>query len=123
MGPEIGSLLHAVCDDARHTAQTKEMISYINHLLDGWRILYQPGGYRQRDTERGSLSSREREIVDLIARGQSNKEIARSLRIGSATVKNHVHSILTKLQAKSRGEAAAALRSADLAGRSSDRVR
>ena len=55
------------------------------------------------------LTRRERQIMELIQLGQSNKEIARSLRIGPATVKNHVHSILGKLQVSRRGEAAARL--------------
>ena len=67
VGPDVGPLLHAVYEDARHTAQTNELISYINRLLDGWRVLYQSGGNRQHDTERGSLSAREREVVDLKA--------------------------------------------------------
>src|SRR5690349_13687724 len=78
------------------------LISYINRLLDGWRTLYQPGGYRQRDTERGSLSSREREIVDLIAQGQSNKAIAKTLGIGDETVKSHVKNIFIKLGVDTR---------------------
>jgi DNA-binding NarL/FixJ family response regulator len=56
------------------------------------------------------LTRREREIAGLIAEGLSNKEIARSLRISCATVKNHVHSVLEKLQIRRRGEAAARLR-------------
>lgn len=56
------------------------------------------------------LTRREREIATLIAEGLSNKEIARSLRISSATVKNHVHNVLEKLQIRRRGEAAARLR-------------
>ena len=56
------------------------------------------------------LTSREREIVALVERGLSNKEIARSLRIGTATVKNHIHNILSKLDVRRRGEAAAWLR-------------
>jgi DNA-binding NarL/FixJ family response regulator len=59
------------------------------------------------------LTRREREIITLVEEGLSNKEIARLLRIGHATVKNHVHSILTKLQVRRRGEAAAQIRRAD----------
>jgi DNA-binding NarL/FixJ family response regulator len=60
------------------------------------------------------LTRREREIVALIEKGLSNKEIAHVLRIGHATVKNHVHSILAKLQVRRRGEAAAHTRRVDL---------
>ena len=56
------------------------------------------------------LTRREREIVDLIDEGLSNKEIAARLRIELATVKNHVHNILDKLHVHRRAEAAAALR-------------
>jgi two-component system, NarL family, nitrate/nitrite response regulator NarL len=59
---------------------------------------------------KAALTRREREIVELVNEGLSNKEIARSLRIGAATVKNHVHNILEKLQVSRRGEAAARLR-------------
>jgi DNA-binding NarL/FixJ family response regulator len=57
-----------------------------------------------------ALTRREREILALVERGMSNKEIAREVRIGSATVKNHVHSILEKLHVRRRGEAAARFR-------------
>jgi two-component system, NarL family, nitrate/nitrite response regulator NarL len=56
------------------------------------------------------LSSRENEILALVEQGRSNKEIARQLRISAATVKNHMHSILQKLQVNRRGQAAARLR-------------
>ena len=56
------------------------------------------------------LTRRECEIAKLVNKGMSNKEIARSLRIASATVKNHVHNILEKLQVSRRGAAAAILR-------------
>jgi hypothetical protein len=49
-------------------------------------------------------------VLGLIEQGLSNKEIARKLQIGGATVKNHVHSILTKLSVRRRGEAAAQFR-------------
>src|SRR5438094_1123427 len=58
------------------------------------------------------LTKREREIMGLIDAGLSNKEIAKRLRIEVATVKNHVHNILEKLQVHRRGEAAARVRAA-----------
>jgi DNA-binding NarL/FixJ family response regulator len=48
------------------------------------------------------LSSREVEILDYIARGNSNKEIAKSLKISDQTVKNHITSILKKLSVSDR---------------------
>lgn len=48
------------------------------------------------------LSNREVEILDYIARGNSNKEIAKSLKISDQTVKNHITSILKKLSVNDR---------------------
>ncbi|MFN8532994.1 MAG: response regulator transcription factor [Dehalococcoidia bacterium] len=48
------------------------------------------------------LSNREIEILDYIARGNSNKEIARALKISDQTVKNHITSILRKLAVNDR---------------------
>ncbi len=53
-----------------------------------------------------SLSPRENDIVRLIARGCSNKEIARALSIAETTVKIHVQHILRKLDLSSRVQAA-----------------
>jgi two-component system, NarL family, nitrate/nitrite response regulator NarL len=55
---------------------------------------------------RDSLSTREREILGLIARGASNKVIARELDIAETTVKIHVQHILRKLGLSSRVQAA-----------------
>ena len=57
-----------------------------------------------------SLSRRETEILGLIVKEFSNKEIARSLGIEVSTVKNHVHHILEKLNVRRRSEAAALVR-------------
>lgn len=54
--------------------------------------------------QRTRLSLREVEIADLVVDGRSNKEIAASLFIEVATVKNHVHSILEKLGIGRRAE-------------------
>jgi two-component system nitrate/nitrite response regulator NarL len=53
-----------------------------------------------------SLTEREREILQLLARGESNKAIAQNLGISNDTVKQHVRHILTKLNLTSRVEAA-----------------
>lgn len=52
------------------------------------------------------LTRREREIAALIAEGLSNKQIARRLSIQQATVKNHIHNMLTKLRVGHRDEVA-----------------
>ena len=49
-----------------------------------------------------SLTTRERQIASLVSEGLSHKEIALGLRIGPATVKNHVHNILDKLGVRRR---------------------
>jgi DNA-binding NarL/FixJ family response regulator len=48
------------------------------------------------------LTKRERQIIGLIADGQSNKEIAQELNIATFTVKSHVHNILEKLALRTR---------------------
>ena len=53
------------------------------------------------------LTQREREIVDLISEGLSNKEIAMRLHIATYTVKSHVHNILEKLALSTRLQIAA----------------
>jgi DNA-binding NarL/FixJ family response regulator len=60
------------------------------------------------------LTPRETEIVQLIERGMSNKEIARHLTIQLATVKNHVHNILEKLAVRDRAGAVRAARSIEV---------
>ena len=69
--------------------------------------LLQGGG--RVDARRGALASlteREREILEHLARGESNKTIARALDISHDTVKLHVRHILSKLNLSSRVEAA-----------------
>lgn len=59
-----------------------------------------------------SLSPREREVAVLLARGLSNNAIASELSISVATVKDHVHKVLSKVGAKSRNQIAAMLHAA-----------
>ncbi|MGN6583957.1 MAG: response regulator [Rhizobiaceae bacterium] len=53
-----------------------------------------------------SLTSREREVLDLVAQGLSNKEIAIRLDLHEKTIKHHMTAILAKLRASNRTEAA-----------------
>jgi two-component system nitrate/nitrite response regulator NarL len=55
----------------------------------------------------GRLTARERQIMELVDRGLTNREIADRLGIELSTVKNHVHNTLDKLQVRRRGQAAA----------------
>ncbi len=55
------------------------------------------------------LSKREREVLELVGQGLTNRRIAKRLYVESGTVKNHVHNILKKLQVRSREDAAAFL--------------
>ncbi|MBI4660176.1 MAG: response regulator transcription factor [Verrucomicrobia bacterium] len=52
------------------------------------------------------LSSRELEVLKLIVEGMSNKEIANTLSVTESTIKNHVNSILSKLNVRDRTQAA-----------------
>ena len=65
------------------------------------------------------LTEREREILDLVARGLTNTEIASRLVLSPKTVRNHVSNVFTKLQVATRAEAVAHARDAGLGGRRS----
>ncbi|MDQ2087643.1 response regulator transcription factor [Herbivorax sp. ANBcel31] len=59
-----------------------------------------------RKGEENNLTSREREVLELIAEGMINKEIATKLYISEKTVKNHVSNIFKKLKVSDRTQAA-----------------
>jgi DNA-binding NarL/FixJ family response regulator len=62
------------------------------------------------------LTEREREILDLIARGRSNTEITQRLGVSPKTVRNHVSNIFSKLQVADRAQAIVRAREAGLGG-------
>jgi two-component system nitrate/nitrite response regulator NarL len=59
-----------------------------------------------------ALTRRESEVLELLGRGFSNKEIANDLCLSVATVKHHVHHVLEKLQLQSRAQAMRRVRDA-----------
>jgi len=70
--------------------------------------LHFPKGIAERIAERETrigLSPREKDVVQMLAKGLTNKEIARVLLISQFTVRNHVNHIFEKLEATDRTEA------------------
>ena len=69
--------------------------------------LFEHLGLRSADGPAGAepITDRERDVLQLLAQGRSNKEIAAALVISERTVKFHVSSILAKLGAGNRTEA------------------
>jgi DNA-binding NarL/FixJ family response regulator len=66
------------------------------------------------------LSTREREVLDLIAAGVNNADIAKRLYLSPKTVRNHVSSVFTKLQVADRADAIIRARAAGLGHRVED---
>jgi DNA-binding NarL/FixJ family response regulator len=64
------------------------------------------------------LTAREREVLDLMARGLDNASIARRLFLSEKTVRNRVSDVLAKLRARTRAEAVARARDAGIGGAS-----
>ena len=104
-GPQIGLMLPRLRENVERKAESKQLLSYLDHLLLGWTTIYQPGPAQAPRAIAESLTPRERGILGLIAEGQSNKEIARSLGIAPETVKSHVKNIFDKLSVEKRAQA------------------
>jgi DNA-binding NarL/FixJ family response regulator len=79
-------------------------------------LAYFAGGGTAAATPFPELTEREREILDLVARGLTNAEIARRLVVSDKTVRNHVSNVFTKLHVSGRAEAVARARDAGLGG-------
>ena len=95
-----------VADAVRAVARGQALVtpSMATKLLGEFNVLS-----RRVDEQHGTrrrLTDREIEVLRLVAKGMSNKDIAAELVIAENTVKNHVRNILEKLQVRSRIEAA-----------------
>ena len=75
---------------------TKELVKEFNRVTLNEKV----------KTEENSLTARELEVLELIAEGMINKEIAKNLYISEKTVKNHVSNIFRKLNVSDRTQAA-----------------
>jgi DNA-binding NarL/FixJ family response regulator len=93
-GEELTAAIHRVADgDAVFSPRLAGFV------LDAFR-----GGGLDADPELDQLTAREREVLQLIARGYRYKEIAARLHLSVKTVETHVSAVLRKLQLSSRAE-------------------
>ena len=128
MGEDDGTLLSAMRAGARgylvKGASQDEVTRAITAVHSGGVVfgsslasrigdLLSPSPSRQA-TEFPMLTEREREVLDLIAAGRSNGQIAAELFLAPKTVRNNVSAILTKLQATDRAEVIIRARDAGL---------
>jgi two-component system nitrate/nitrite response regulator NarL len=97
----------ALLDAIRRTAQGDAVVSALmtHKLVQGIKAAPK-AQIAAVPTEKDKLSPREREILIFLARGASNKEIARDLALAESTIKIHVQHILRKLDLASRVQAA-----------------
>lgn len=87
-------------------APREELLQAVRTVAQGKRFL--PPDIAQRLAERlgrPEPSARELEVLALIAKGRSNKEIAAALGVSDETVKTHVSNVMQKLQAQDRAHA------------------
>ncbi|MFF4788262.1 response regulator [Streptomyces sp. NPDC001276] len=91
---------HEPATPARHLSQLQPDVGQSS---SGWT----GGRPAAVDRSRFQLSAREAEIMDLIASGMTNQQIAATCFISEKTVKNHINRIFAKLHSTSRSEAAA----------------
>jgi NarL family two-component system response regulator LiaR len=93
-GDALLQAIHAVQqgDMPLHPYVTRHLVSNVTQPRD--------------TTEMGHLTEREREVLGLVAKGLSNKAVARALNLSEGTTRIHVSNILGKLNALSRTDAA-----------------
>ena len=82
-------------------------VLFLDHFLRLWRggtsrVSLPSSTLDELSMNKYSISKREREVIQLICQGKSNKEIAEELYISVSTVKDHVHNILKKTNADNR---------------------
>ena len=105
-GPEALDLLRAGARGYVHKrTSSDELVRVLRFVLDGGTHIPQ---VVLTSTQRGevSLTPRQREVLALLAKGSSNKDIANALGISEATVRVHVSSVMRALDVENRTQAA-----------------
>jgi DNA-binding CsgD family transcriptional regulator len=96
-------------DGARGRLSVREL----GHELEGWRTLVleerRPGALNQNALRSLGLTSRQAQVLGLLAGGKSNRQIAQALQIQTATVSKHLEHIYDRLGVSTRGQALARL--------------
>jgi len=113
-GPGVRALLELVRKATVAAGGGAERLACIDELLERCNERYQMRQKASSASVRDALSAREGGILALIAAGQSNKEIARTLGIAPETVKTHIKSIFVKLSVEKRAHAVARAQSLGL---------
>ncbi|MBI2852171.1 MAG: response regulator transcription factor [Chloroflexi bacterium] len=90
-----------------HIAQGGVIISPLIATALLGEVKRSPGAQEEAGSPDTGLSQRESEVLQLVADGKSNKEIAESLYISENTVKSHMHNIMEKLHLANRSQAVA----------------
>jgi LuxR family maltose regulon positive regulatory protein len=101
-GKTAVALLELAVEKEEHAAYAGRLLSIIGAVREA--PLQETA---ERPDELTALTARELQVLELMAAGASNKDIAEALVISLATVKSHVSHILSKLDASSRGQAVA----------------
>jgi LuxR family transcriptional regulator, maltose regulon positive regulatory protein len=117
LGPDMRQLLSNYCSwEEKGAEHSPDLTAYAKKLIIGFENLETTNEKTRRVQKPAfqdlseALSSRELEILQLIAQGLSNKDIAKKLFLSTGTVKSHTHHIYVKLNVQSRTQATARAR-------------
>ena len=101
----LGESAFAAADAAGRALAFEEILEELLAVLEAGEVTLVPGELRARQPD-SLISPREREVLALVAAGHTNKQIAETLYVAPSTVKTHVASLLTKLEADNRAQLA-----------------
>jgi LuxR family maltose regulon positive regulatory protein len=111
-GTETGQLLSELCTSLGHSEEDDRIRKHCEHLLNtcGMHTSLSAAETEAADdgaTAECTLTPKEHEVLALVANGQSNKEIARTLQVAPETIKTHLKNIFYKLSVDRRIRAVA----------------